>query len=90
MCEFRGTDKHDDCDGFCYLRKNIEHQHGGEQEQPHSDKAIYSYQFSSMYGLLESHKNPSSPYLKSERYGLYSNLNLYTIYPDILSPPPRS
>lgn len=89
-CEFRGTSQHEECDGFCYLRKKIEHQHGGDHEQPHSDKAISSYQFSSIYGILESVEQISTPFLKTRNYDSLVNTNKYIVYQDILSPPPKA
>lgn len=89
-CEFRGTSQHDECDGFCYLRKKIEHQHGGEHEQPHSDKATSSYQFSSIFGILEVDKKIPSPNQRNAHYSVLVDTNLYTIYQDVLLPPPKA
>lgn len=89
-CEFRGTSQHDDCDGFCYLRKKIEHQHGGDHEVPHSDNAIPSHKFSSIYGILENNQEPNTPLLNKNSFQVYSSSNTYKIYLEILSPPPKT
>jgi len=89
-CEFRGTSQHNECDGFCYLRKKIKNQHGGEHEQPHSNKAISSYQFSSIFGILEVYKKIPSPNPKNAHYSVLVDTNLYTIYQDVLLPPPKA
>lgn len=89
-CEFRGTSQHDECDGFCYLRKKIEHQHGGDHEQPHSDKAISSHQFSSIFAILESSKQITHPFLKKGRYNNSEYFNKYVVYQDVQSPPPKA
>ncbi|XWN36407.1 MAG: hypothetical protein ROO71_10655 [Balneola sp.] len=89
-CEYRGTDKHDECDGFCYLKKKLEHQHGGDHEQPHSDKAVSSNQFSSIYAILESSKKIISPFLKRERFDNLNSFDKYVVYQSVQSPPPKA
>lgn len=89
-CEFRGTSQHGECDGFCYLRKKIEHQHSGDHEQPHSDKAISSHQFSSFFAILESSKQITHSILKKERFNNSDRFSKYVVYRDIQSPPPKA
>jgi len=90
VCENRGTDKHDDCDGFCYLKKKIHEHDGHSDEQSHSGKAIQTNLYSSIYGLMEPGITILSPFRSSKKIISGYLISDYEVYPELVSPPPQS
>ena len=89
MCVYRGTDLHDDCDGYCYLKKNIEEQSGDAHENPNSKKAVSSNQISSLFGILESKIPLYSPFIETDLNSFYKPHYIPSIYLEVFSPPPQ-
>ncbi len=90
MCEMRGTSNHNDCDGFCYLRKQIEHHDESDHEKPHTNKVPASNLYSSIFGIIGEQKNIESPFLRFRDLNQDIFDQKYRIYLDSLSPPPQS
>ena len=90
MCINRGTEKHGDCDGFCYLKKKVEEQHGGDHENPHSKKALTSNLYSSIFGVLQHGIIIKSPLRAIEKKEITKSDFSSQISLDVLSPPPQS
>lgn len=90
MCVYRGTTQQDDCDGFCYLKKNIEDQNGGSHDSHNSKKAVHTYQNSSLFGILESGIYIYSPFHNIERSSLDDISAASVLFLEVLSPPPKA
>ena len=90
MCINRGTEQHGECDGFCYLKKKVEEQHGGDHENPHSKKALTSNLYSSIFGILQHGIIIESPLQTIERTEKKTYNFPTQIFLDVLSPPPKS
>jgi hypothetical protein len=89
LCEFKDSPDHNDCDGFCYLRKQIQ-QHDDHHGSDHTGNRSSNFgNYSSIYALLV----PLSmmDYSSSEEisYQRPKQISIRNIYLEVPSPPPQ-
>jgi|GEM_PF-2947231 len=81
---------YDDCDGFCYLKKQVEQHHGHDHDHQHMPEATPP-KVPLLYVLKLIHDEyPSKPNIPEEPFLAIHDRSAHQFYADVILPPPKA